>query len=32
MLVRLVEGNRVHARLGAGRHKRGSLQPQAADT
>jgi len=31
MLVRLVEGNRVHARPGAGRHRRGSLQPQAAD-
>jgi DNA-binding MarR family transcriptional regulator len=32
MLVRLVEGNRAHARPGAGRHKRGSLQAQAADT
>jgi DNA-binding MarR family transcriptional regulator len=32
MLVRLVEGNREHARPGAGRHKRGSLQSQAADT
>jgi len=31
MLVRLVEGNRAHARPGAGRHRRGSLQPQAAD-
>jgi DNA-binding MarR family transcriptional regulator len=31
MLVRLVEGNRMHARPGAGRHRRGSLQPQAAD-
>jgi DNA-binding MarR family transcriptional regulator len=32
MLVRLVEGNREHARPGAGRHRRGSLQSQAADT
>jgi DNA-binding MarR family transcriptional regulator len=31
MLVRLVEGNRMHARPGAGRHPRGSLQSQAAD-
>lgn len=31
MLVRLVEGNRMHARPGAGRHRRGSLQAQAAD-
>jgi DNA-binding MarR family transcriptional regulator len=31
MLVRLVEGNRVHARPGAGRHRRGSLQPQEPD-
>ena len=32
MLVRLVEGNRVHARPGAGRHRRGSRQAQTADT
>jgi DNA-binding MarR family transcriptional regulator len=31
MLVRLVEGNRMHARPGAGRHPRGSLKSQAAD-
>jgi len=31
MLVRVVEGNRVHARPGAGRHRRGSLQREAPD-
>jgi DNA-binding MarR family transcriptional regulator len=29
MLVRLVETNRIHARPGAGRRKRGSLQPSS---
>jgi DNA-binding MarR family transcriptional regulator len=29
MLTRLVEGNRLHARPGAGRHSRGSLQSEA---
>jgi DNA-binding MarR family transcriptional regulator len=27
MLVRVVEGNRIHARPGGGRRKRGSVQP-----
>jgi DNA-binding MarR family transcriptional regulator len=29
LLVRVVEGNRIHARPGAGRHRRGSLQSGA---
>ena len=29
LLVRVVEGNRVHARPGGGRRKRGSVQPSA---
>jgi DNA-binding MarR family transcriptional regulator len=32
MLTRLVEGNRLHARPGAGRHSRGSLKSLAAKT
>jgi DNA-binding MarR family transcriptional regulator len=32
MLTRLVEGNRLHARPGSGRHSRGSLKSQTTKT